>query len=186
MPIARWKMLPAGAAIMLAGLAGCSSDSDKDRSGKPVVTSPSDLPDSCPTLRPKKADLPEPPESAGPIDGDAPEEFTATRTGLYYRILRKGTGRKPKSYDTIIAHYKGWLDNGKQFDSSYDRVPAEPATFPLSGVVPGWTEGLQLVGEGGMIELEIPGKLGYGPQGRPPNIPPNATLHFIIELKKIK
>jgi FKBP-type peptidyl-prolyl cis-trans isomerase len=180
MPIARLKMLLAGAVIVLAG---CTGDSDKDRSQKTVVTSPANPPESSPTLHAKKADLPEPPEGAGPVDTDAPEELTATRSGLYYRILRKGTGRKPRSYDTVIAHYRGWLDNGKQFDSSYDRM--EPATFALNAVVPGWTEGVQLIGEGGMVELEIPGKLGYGPQGRP-GIPPNSTLHFIVELKKIK
>jgi FKBP-type peptidyl-prolyl cis-trans isomerase len=136
------------------------------------------------TLPPRKANLPDPPDGAGEIDEDAPEEFTSTRTGLYYRILRKTKGRKPRSYDTVVAHYKGWLDSGKQFDSSYDR--GEPATFSLKQVVPGWTEGVQLVGEGGMIELEIPGKLGYGVSGHPPMIPPNATLHFIIELHKIK
>ena len=183
MPIARLEVLLAGAVILLAGLAGCTGSSDKGRSQKPIVTSPGGPPESSPTLLPKKADLPEPPDGAGAVDSDAPEEFTATRSGLYYRILRKSNGRKPRSYDTVIAHYKGWLNGGKQFDSSYDRI--EPATFALNGVVAGWTEGLQLIGEGGMIELEIPGKLAYGPQGRP-GIPPNATLHFIIELKKIK
>jgi FKBP-type peptidyl-prolyl cis-trans isomerase FkpA len=181
MPIARLRILIVGAAILLAG---CAGDSVKDRSQKPLVTSPSGLPDSSPTLHPKKADLPERPDGAGEIDSDAPEEFTATRSGLYYRILRKSGGRKPKSYETVVAHYKGWLNNGKQFDSSYDRL--EPATFELNKVVPGWIEGLQLIGVGGMIELEIPGKLGYGPHGGPGGIPPNSTLHFIIELKKIK
>ncbi len=169
-----------GAVFLSLGLNGCAGDQDKDRAQKPIVS----VPETHPTLPPKKADVPEPFEGAGKIDEDAPEEFTATRTGLYYRILRKSNGRKPKSYDTVIANYKGWLDSGKQFDSSYERH--EPSEFVLNQVVPGWTEGLQLIGEGGMIELEIPGKLGYGPQGRPPNIPPNATLHFIIELKKIK
>ena len=117
------------------------------------------------------------------MDSDAPEEFTATRSGLYYRILRKSNGRKPRSTDIVLAHYRGWLNNGKQFDSSYER--GEPTEFPLNGVVPGWTEGLQLIGIGGMIELEVPPGLGYGAQGRP-GIPPNATLHFIIELKEIK
>lgn len=186
MPIARLRLLLAGAVILPAGLAGCTGNSDKDRSQKPIVTSPAGSPEPSSTLHPKKADLPEPPEGAGPVDTDAPEEFTATRSGLYYRILRKSSGRKPKSYESVVAHYKGWLDNGKQFDSSYDRLEP-PTAFALNGgVIPGWTEGLQLIGEGGMIELEIPAKLAYGPQGRPPSIPPNAKLHFIIELKKIK
>ncbi len=75
----------------------------------------------------------------------------------------------------MTVHYRGWLDNGKEFDGSYSRN--EPATFPLNRVIPGWTEGVQLVGKGGMIELEIPSELGYGPQGAGGGlIPPNATL----------
>ena len=103
---------------------------------------------------------------------------------MYYRILRTSDGRKPEASNTVVAHYRGTLDNGIQFDSSYDRH--EPTSFPLNGVIKGWTEGLQLIGEGGMIELEIPGKLGYGPTGHGPTIPPNATLHFLLELKQVK
>ena len=171
-----------GAASM--GAAGCAGDSEKERSQKtiPPGTVPPPL-DSSTTLPPRKANLPEPPDGAGPIDEDAPEEFTSTRSGLYYRILRKSKGRKPRSYDTVLAHYRGWLDNGKQFDSSYDR--GEPSEFTLKNVVPGWTEGLQLIGEGGMIELEVPPGLGYGAQPKP-GIPPNSPLHFIIELIEIK
>jgi FKBP-type peptidyl-prolyl cis-trans isomerase len=98
--------------------------------------------------------------------------------------LRKGARHRPKSYDTVVANYRGWLDNGHTFDSSYER--GKPTEFSLSQVVPGWTEGLQLVGEGGMIELEIPSRLGYGARGMPPHVPPNSTLHFIVELVKIK
>ena len=117
------------------------------------------------------------------MDEDAPEEFSRTGSGLLYRILRKSNRRRPHSFDRVLAHYKGWLNNGKQFDSSYER--GEPHEFSLREVVPGWTEGLQLVGEGGMIELEVPPRLGYGAQ--PKNgIPPNSTLHFLIELKEIK
>lgn len=181
--IFQWVVLVAAAAAM--GAVGCAGDTEKERSQKtvPAGTVPPPL-DSSTTLPPRKANLPDLPDGAGPIDDDAPEEFTSTRSGLYYRILRKSRGRKPRNYDTVVAHYRGWLDNGKQFDSSYDR--GEPATFALNKVVPGWTEGVPLVGEGGMIELEIPAKLGYGVSGQPPTIPPNATLHFIIELQNIK
>lgn len=116
----------------------------------------------------------------GPVDKDAPEEFSETESGLKFRVLRKSDGKKPTARDTVTVHYRGWLDNKKEFDSSYKRD--EPTTFPLGRVIPGWTEGLQLVGEGGMIELEIPAKLGYGPNGIPDVIPPNATLHFLVEL----
>ena len=120
----------------------------------------------------------------GPRDPDAPEEFTTTDSGLKYRILRKGDGPKPKASDTVEVHYRGTLDDGTEFDSSYSR--GQTISFPLSGVIPGWTEGMQYVGKGGMIELEIPSDLGYGPRGMPPTIPGGATLHFIVELVNIK
>ncbi len=120
----------------------------------------------------------------GPKDPDAPQEFTSTNSGLKYRILRQGKGAKPKASDTVTVHYKGWLDDETVFDSSYKR--GESISFPLNGVIKGWTEGMQLVQEGGMIELEIPSKLGYGAQGAGGLIPPNANLHFLVELIDIK
>ena len=132
------------------------------------------------------AEVPHPklPSGAGKIDADAPKAFTTTASGLKYRVLRKGTGRMPAAKDTVKVHYHGWLDNGTKFDSSYDR--GETIEFGLNQVIPGWTEGMQLVGEGGMIELEIPGNLGYGRRGMPPVIPPDATLHFLVELKAVR
>ncbi len=121
--------------------------------------------------------------SIGQVDADAPAEFTTTASGLKYRILRKSDGKRPKLTDRVSVHYKGWLDNGTVFDSSYDR--GSPTTFGVQQVIPGWTEGLLLVGEGGMLELEIPSELGYGPRGAGREIPPNATLHFHVELVKI-
>ena len=102
---------------------------------------------------------------------------------MKYKVLRKGDGTYPRAGDRVTVHYKGWLDSGKIFDSSYTK--GEPISFGLKEVVRGWTEGLQLVNEGGMIELEIPSPLGYGAQG-PPGIPPNSTLHFIVELIKVQ
>lgn len=112
-------------------------------------------------------------------------DFQSTPSGLKYKIVREGDpSKKPTAADSVLAHYKGWLDDGTIFDSSYDR--GEPTPFPLNGVIEGWTEGLQLIGEGGEIELEIPGKLGYGPRGMPPaGIGPNATLHFKVELIEV-
>lgn len=120
----------------------------------------------------------------GAVDKDAPEEFTTTKSGLKYRVRRKGDGKKPTAKDTVSVHYKGWLDNGKEFDSSYAR--GESIEFPLNGVIKGWTEGMQLVGKGGMIELEIPYALGYGERGAPPDIPGKATLHFLVELLEVQ
>lgn len=114
-----------------------------------------------------------------PIMTESKPPFQATATGLQYRVLEEGSGRVPTSSSTVTVHYKGWLDDQTTFDSSYSRGPA---TFPLNGVVKGWTEGLQLVGEGGTIELIVPSDLGYGKTGSPPKIPPDATLHFLVEL----
>ncbi len=121
---------------------------------------------------------------SGPVDPDAPTEFTTTESGLKYRILRKSDGRKPVPSDRVIVHYSGWLDDTSEFDSSYGR--GEPASFRLDQVVPGWREGLQLIGVGGMIELEVPPELGYGETGQGRRIPANATLHFKVELLEIK
>lgn len=131
-----------------------------------------------------KYDGPEHPvEEAAPSDEKMPEGFTATASGLKYRVTKESNGRKPKATDKVKVHYRGKLTNGTVFDESYKR--GKPAEFPLNGVIAGWTEGLQLVGEGGSIELIIPGKLGY-PNGQPPTIPPNATLHFTVDLLEVK
>ncbi len=119
----------------------------------------------------------------GTVDADAPTEFSSTTTGLKYRVLRKGAGKKPTDFDAVTVNYEGWLDNGTVFDSSYER--GEPATFGLRQVIPGWTEGLQLVGEGGLIELQIPSDLGYGPRGTD-GIPGNSQLHFYVELISVQ
>ncbi|EMI53079.1 FKBP-type peptidyl-prolyl cis-trans isomerase [Rhodopirellula sallentina] len=128
-------------------------------------------------------DLPELQSGTGPMDAGEVPAFSATGSGLKYRILRKSSGRKPTAADTVSVHYRGWLHSGKVFDSSYER--GEPTSFPLKSVVAGWTEGMQLVGEGGMIELYVPSHLGYGERGSPGSIPPHANLHFIVELVSV-
>jgi len=102
-----------------------------------------------------------------------------TASGLIYRELRPGTGASPKATDTVKVNYRGTLVDGKEFDSSYSRN--EPTQFPLNGVVPCWTEGLQLMKAGGKAQLVCPANLAYGDQGRP-GIPPGAALIFEIEL----
>jgi FKBP-type peptidyl-prolyl cis-trans isomerase len=131
-----------------------------------------------------QGDFPQLPKGAGKIDSDAPKAFTKTDSGLAYRILRKGTGQKPKATSEVRVNYHGWLDNGKVFDSSYAR--GRDISFPLNGVIRGWTEGMQLVAEGGMIELTIPPDLAYGSRGAGDAVPPNATLHFLVELLKVE
>jgi FKBP-type peptidyl-prolyl cis-trans isomerase FkpA len=120
----------------------------------------------------------------GPTDKDAPKEFTKTKSGLKYKILRKTDGKRPTVSNTVTMHYRGWLDSGKEFDSSY--TEGKPLTYKLGKLVKGWQEGLPLIGEGAMIELEIPSEMGYGARGFPPDIPPDATLHFIVELLKVE
>lgn len=171
------------ASLMFA--VGCASDEfspTHDYSKKSTAPIP-----SAPALpRDGKGPPPPAPREQGPTDPDAPKEFTATPTGLKYRVLRKGSGRKPQQGERVTTHYRGWLDSGKPFDDSYKRGPF-PFTVGPGGVIQGWVEGIQLVNEGGMIELEIPSELGYGTHGAGNgDIPPNATLHFIVELLKIE
>lgn len=121
----------------------------------------------------------------GAIDADASREFKETASGLKYRILRKTGGRKPAATDKVEVHYKGWLDDKTIFDSSYRE--GKTIAFPLNRVIKGWTEGVQLIGIGEMIELDIPYQLAYGERGTPGGpIPPKAQLHFIVELIQIK
>lgn len=131
-----------------------------------------------------KVPFPKLPKNAGKIDKEAPQTFTATRSGLKYRVLRKSTGTAPKATDTVRVDYHGWLDNGKVFDSSYER--GESISFPLNRVIKGWTEGMQLVQPGGMIELQIPPELAYGDRGAGAAVPPKATLHFLVELLEVE
>lgn len=104
----------------------------------------------------------------------------ATESGLQYRVITEGTGAQPSATSQVTVHYKGTLINGQEFDSSYKR--GQPASFPLNGVIRGWTEGLQLMKEGGKYEFFIPFDLGYGERGSPGGIPPYATLIFEVEL----
>jgi FKBP-type peptidyl-prolyl cis-trans isomerase FklB len=105
-------------------------------------------------------------------------------SGLQYKVIKVGTGKKPKLTDTVTAHYRGTLINGTEFDSSYRR--GQPVNFQVSRVIPGWTEALQLMQEGAKWQLFIPPNLAYGEQGAGGIIGPNATLIFEIELVSIQ
>lgn len=105
------------------------------------------------------------------------------KSGLQYKVLKEGTGKKPRATDTVKCHYEGFLTDGTLFDSSLQR--GEPATFGLQQVIAGWTEGLQLMKEGGKYRLFIPYMLGYGASGAGHSIPPYSALIFDIELIKI-
>jgi FKBP-type peptidyl-prolyl cis-trans isomerase len=105
---------------------------------------------------------------------------TKTESGLVIKHTKEGTGAQPAATDQVKVHYEGRLTDGKVFDSSIQR--GEPATFPLNGVIPCWTEGVQAMKVGGKAQLICPANLAYGPNGSPPTIPPQATLVFDVEL----
>jgi FKBP-type peptidyl-prolyl cis-trans isomerase len=107
-----------------------------------------------------------------------------TASGLQYEVIAEGTGAKPKATDTVTVHYRGTFPDGKEFDSSYSRN--EPTSFPLNGVIAGWTEGLQLMTVGSKYKFTIPPQLAYGTRGAGGVIPPNATLLFEVELLEIE
>ncbi len=108
-------------------------------------------------------------------------DVITTASGLQYKIIKQGEGAKPGPTDRVTVHYRGRLLNGQEFDSSYSRN--EPVTFALNQVIAGWTEGLQLMAEGGQFEFYIPSELAYGERGTPGGpIGPNATLIFDVEL----
>lgn len=111
------------------------------------------------------------------------EGVHVTESGLQYRILKEGEGAQPTAEDEVTVHYTGKLLDGTVFDSSVNR--GEPATFPLNRVIPGWTEGVQLMKEGAKFEFMIPSDLAYGPQGIPNVIPPHSVLLFDVELIKV-
>ena len=112
------------------------------------------------------------------------EGVKVTASGLQYEVLKEGKGKKPTAEDKVEVHYRGTLIDGTEFDSSYRRN--ETITFPLNGVIKGWTEGLQLMTEGSKYKFYIPSELAYGAQGAGEDIPPHATLIFEVELIKIK
>jgi FKBP-type peptidyl-prolyl cis-trans isomerase FkpA len=116
-------------------------------------------------------------------ENKAKEGVVTTASGLQYKVITEGKGAKPKTTDTVSVHYTGKLLDGTKFDSSVDR--GEPASFPLDGVIAGWTEALQLMPQGSKWELYIPAELAYGAGGQGP-IPPSSTLLFEVELLEIK
>ncbi|MGQ0501933.1 MAG: FKBP-type peptidyl-prolyl cis-trans isomerase [Panacagrimonas sp.] len=116
-------------------------------------------------------------------DNAAKEGVKTTESGLQYKVLSEGKGKPPKATDEVTVHYRGTLINGEEFDSSIAR--GQPATFPLNRVIPGWTEGLQLMTPGAKYMFFIPAKLGYGQQGAGAKIGPNQTLIFEVELLSV-
>ena len=112
-------------------------------------------------------------------ENGAREGVTTTASGLQYEVLRAGDGQRPATDQQVRLHYKGTLIDGTEFDSSYD---TEPVVFPVGGLIPGFTEVLQLMTVGSHYRVVIPSAIGYGPEGTGADIPPNATLIFEVEL----
>ena len=117
-------------------------------------------------------------------DNKKKEGVKTTGSGLQYKSLKEGTGAQPKGTDTVTVNYRGTLIDGTEFDSSYKR--GEPATFPLNGVIKGWTEGLQLMKKGSKYQFVIPSGLAYGDRAVGSDIGPNSTLIFEVELLDVK
>jgi FKBP-type peptidyl-prolyl cis-trans isomerase FkpA len=119
------------------------------------------------------------------IDKAAKEKGAVkTASGMVYRSIKDGSGKSPSASNTVEVNYRGTLTNGKEFDSSYKRK--QSISFPLSGVIPCWTEGVQKMKVGGKAQLVCPPELAYGARGAGSDVPPNATLIFEVELLNIK
>jgi FKBP-type peptidyl-prolyl cis-trans isomerase len=134
----------------------------------------------------KQAQMAEPNRQAGNKfleENKAKEGVKVTASGLQYKVVKEGKGKTPTANDKVTVHYEGKLLDGKIFDSSFERK--KPETFPVTGVIKGWTEGLQLMKEGGVYELYIPAELAYGDAGNN-SIPGGSTLIFKVELIKVE
>ncbi|MGA2107246.1 MAG: FKBP-type peptidyl-prolyl cis-trans isomerase [Syntrophorhabdales bacterium] len=123
-------------------------------------------------------------EEAFLAENKSKEGVRTQPSGLQYKVLKEGEGKKPTAYDSVTVNYRGTLLDGTEFDSSYRRN--QPATFPVGGVIPGWTEALQLMKTGSKYQIFIPSKLAYGEAGIKGVIPPSATLIFEVELLAVK
>ena len=117
-------------------------------------------------------------------DNKKKPDVKTTASGLQYKVIKEGTGTQPKATDMVTVNYRGTLIDGTEFDSSYKR--GQPATFPVNGVIKGWTEALQLMKQGSKYQLFIPSGLAYGERAMGSDIGPNSTLIFEVELQEVK
>ena len=151
------------AAVLIFAVGACERNEASEPAAKPADGAPAQA-------------------SAGAAAEGAGKVVT-TASGLKYEVIQEGTGKQPTLNDSVTVNYRGTLTSGKEFDSSYSR--GKPATFPVSGVIKGWTEALQLMKEGAKYKLTIPPDLAYGPRGAGGVIGPNETLIFDVELIKV-
>ena len=160
------------AALLMAGMASCNNQSSTESTEEAT-------PDYGQQIKDNKTMGREFLEENAKNDS-----VVQTKSGLQYMVLKEGTGAKPGPTDKVTVHYTGKLIDGTVFDSSVER--GEPATFGLNQVIPGWTEGLQLMSEGSKYRLFIPSELAYGSKGAGEQILPNSTLIFDVELIKVE
>lgn len=184
--------LAMGKQLQAMGVASIDSESFKDGvkvafdGGEPVITleeAQSLINDYLSELQKKAEELARKEGEEFLAENGKKEGIKTTASGLQYAVEKEGDGAQPTAEDEVTVHYTGKLLNGTVFDSSVQR--GEPATFPLNRVIPGWTEGVQLMKEGAKYTFFIPSDLAYGPQGVPNAIPPHSTLIFEVELIKV-
>lgn len=184
--------LAMGKQLQAMGVASIDSESFKDGvkvafdGGEPVITleeAQTLINDYLSELQKKAEELARKEGEEFLAENGKKEGIKTTASGLQYAVEKEGEGAQPTAEDEVTVHYTGKLLNGTVFDSSVQR--GEPATFPLNRVIPGWTEGVQLMKEGAKYTFFIPSDLAYGPQGVPNAIPPHSTLIFEVELIKV-
>lgn len=168
-------------AIVLFGMAACGNKAENNQ--LPEQTDMVELEETTPETT--DATILAAMDSLTKEEGVVPDTtLSTTASGLKYRVIKEGTGKSPSATDVVEVNYEGRLMNGKIFDSSYSR--GVPAVFPLNQVIPGWTEGLQLMKEGGVYEFYLPYNLAYGERGAGDDIPPYSNLLFKVELIKVQ
>lgn len=160
-------------------LVGCKHQEQNASAETPAVSAPpASYPDGY--SADEEAEVTENKEEVGKPDLTVPTGIQTTYSGLKYEVLKAGTGRQATRYNHVRVNYRGYFPDGRTFDSNNDIV------LSLSQVVQGWQEGIPLMKEGARYRFTVPPHLGYGSQGRPPTIPPNATLMFDIDLLEVK
>lgn len=179
-----YSAVAVAATVTALSLASCGGSKDKAVTDTPADTVVAEEAPAGETVAYGAEFFANPDNEASKVASDSLPSYTTTPSGLKYTVVTPGTGASPAATDRVEVHYTGRLLDGTVFDSSVQR--GEPITFPLQGVIKGWTEGLQLMKEGGTTVFYIPSDLAYGEQGTPGGpIPPNAPLIFEVQLLKV-